>query len=337
MNTNKLLKPSVILSLLISTQALQPAHALLIETSTSAESNAAVNAQISADANSGVSVDSTSFVTLTNDIGNDPGAALASSGSTVTGDLQATAQVAGLDVNAEAKASQSFDITNDTGLMQDVTFDFTVHQGKLDIFADIIAEIEGAGLFTGSSSIEAGLNAQILLDSVVLWSSDVALSYSQSGYSTNLAGINLNTETGGSLSTGLFGWGEYNHSLDLGQFNNNQQKLLEYEVSTYADINLDLDCTLVEVDAGLGGGLATQTTTANTLVEGQLDIAAGLSMPPCLSNLPNALALFGDPVNFTTPVTVSFSSAPTPVNEPIGIAILLSLLLLAHRKQNKTA
>ena len=119
---------------------------------------------------------------------------------------------------------QSLTITNDTGVDQNYSFDFTILAGSMDIWG-------GFDQFADDEVVAAGNLVSISLDGVELFGSSALLVGNNSGVSLMTEGSVL-----GSYSAGdnYYEWNQLTDSLDLGVFAAGESFTLTYDIYTAA-------------------------------------------------------------------------------------------------------
>ncbi len=213
--------------------------------------------------------------------------------------------------STEGYIQQTVEFTNTSGTAQNYFFDFTINNGSLDAYSD--------GTLTTGEYVQAGNTVAIQLNGVDIYTSNATLLTDDTGSSLTTTGTMLGSYTAGS---DWYSWGTYSGTLDLGVFNPGESFLLEYDIFTFAESNVD---RLV-----VGGGECGYGGRGND--ELWLDEACGNWF------VTSAGSRFGDPNGISgmpiNPTTVTSSSVSVP--EP-GLLFLLGAGVagLAFARRNR--
>ncbi len=125
---------------------------------------------------------------------------------------------------AASHVQQSLTISNETGVAQNYSFDFTILQGSLSAW-DSGSSLE-AGEFAAS-----GYYVSITLDGVELFGSAALLVLDDGGVDLRQEGTELATWAAGDS---YFDWDAYSDTLDLGEFAAGESFTLTYDIYTAA-------------------------------------------------------------------------------------------------------
>lgn len=279
----------------------QATLALPIQLSLSAETTASSNN--TSDSNS-YTPNSNSIYSHSHASYNDSSASSHAGGNT-SGWFYSSAYSYGSNASAGSTFTQSYSITNDTGLTQLLDFNFKVNGGSL--YANT----------SNLVSANSGYNAKILLNNTIIWSSSALLQKNSNGIQFTQSGTAL-----GNYSTGTneYNWSTQDFDMALGQIAAGDTYNLKYIVNTFSS---------VDGQPGNPDCYSYIDSEINVEIEGY----------GCISE-DGSVARFGDPngVN-TTPVVTITSTAVNPVNEPASIALvgagLAGLAFMRRRKDKK--
>ncbi len=212
--------------------------------------------------------------------------------------------------SSEGHIQQVVEFTNTSGTAQNYFFDFTINNGALNTYS--------YDPLTTGEYVQAGNTVAIQLNGVDIYTSNATLLTNDSGSSLTTTGAVLGSYTAGSNS---YSWGVYSGTLDLGIFNPGESFLLEYDIFTFAESNVD------RLDAGseeCGYGGWDEEVWFDEECGGWFVTSAG--------------SRFGDPNGITgmpiNPTTVTSSSVSVP--EP-GLLFLLGggVAGLAFARRNR--
>ncbi len=129
--------------------------------------------------------------------------------------------------DSQGRIQQSVEFTNNSGVAQNYSFDFTINFGSLSAY--------NYEPLTGNGFVSSGNNVAIRLDGVDLFTSEAELMNNSSGTMLSTDGVVLGSYASGSNS---YSWGEYTGVLDLGVFNPGESFLLEYDIVTFSNSNV---------------------------------------------------------------------------------------------------
>jgi len=129
--------------------------------------------------------------------------------------------------DSQGRIQQTVEFTNDSGVAQNYSFDFTINFGSLSAY--------NYEPLTGGDFVRSGNNVAIRLDGVDLFTSEAELMNNDSGTTLSTDGVLLGSYASGSNS---YSWGEYTGVLDLGVFNPGESFFLEYDIVTFSSGNV---------------------------------------------------------------------------------------------------
>ncbi len=211
--------------------------------------------------------------------------------------------------SAEGYIQQTVEFTNTSGIAQNYFFDFTINNGALSTYNYV-------PLLAGEY-VQAGNTVAIQLNGADIYTSNATLLTDDTGSSLTTTGSVLGSYTAGS---DYYSWGTYSGTLDLGVFNPGESFLLEYDIFTFADSNVD------RLDSGYGecgyGGWGGDELWLVEECGGWFVTSAGSRFGD-----PNGIS--GMPIN---PTTVTSTSVPEP-----GLLFLLGggVAGLAFARRNR--
>ncbi len=206
---------------------------------------------------------------------------------------------------------QSLTITNDTGVDQNYSFDFTILQGSLSAYGPWGDTLD-AGEFVGAGNL-----VSISLDGVDLFSSAAWLLTNDTGTTLTTEGEVLGSFTGGEY----YSWDGLSDTLDLGVFAAGESFTLTYDIYTAAA------GVFTPEAGGYGDGYGDDGCYSEIAeVEGECGYYDGVS----------AYSQFGDPNGVQgSPIAGNVQHSPVSVPEP-GLWLLMGTglfgLAIARRR-----
>jgi hypothetical protein len=193
---------------------------------------------------------------------------------------------------AVSHVQQSLEITNDSGVAQNYSFDFTILAGSLETY------VEGAG-YDPNEFAAAGYLVSISLDGVELFGSAALLVMDDGGVGLQQSGESLGSYGGG----GYYSWNALSDTLDLGEFAAGESFTLTYDIYTAA------------VGVFEGGDYPEGD---GCYYEGEIYLEEGYC-----GEWSYSYAQFGDPNGVNgSPIAGNVSASPTSVPEP-GLWLLM--------------